>query len=71
MRTSLRQCPTFNVGDMDLSFVHEMVTGGISDDGSPLIGDVSFDDNTDYSSVVVTNEELKTYAHELNLSFSF
>ena len=33
------------IDDMDLSFVKELVDGGISDDTSSLVGDVSFSDD--------------------------
>ena len=61
-----------NIGDMDISFINEMVSGGISDDGSPLVGDVSFeDDNNNYNSANISDTEANDYLKSLNLPTLF
>jgi hypothetical protein len=61
MKNTTVQISTLCVRGKDLSFVDEMVAGGITDDGSPLIGDVSFDDNSDYSGIKVSEEQIDQY----------
>lgn len=59
------QYPTFNIGNMDISFVHEMVSGGIYDDGSGR--EIYFNDNNDYSNVEIKEEEIKNFIKKFNL----
>ncbi len=65
--TKLIQNPHFNVNGKNLDFVSEMVAGGISDDCSPLTGDVSFDDNKDYTKSTISKDRLSILAKKLNL----
>ena len=60
-----------NIGDMDISFINKMVVGGISDDGSPLVGDVSFEDNNNYSSANISDSDANDYLKSLNLPTLF
>ena len=60
-----------NIGDMDISFINEMVTGGISDDGSPLVGDVSFEDDNHYTSTNISDSDANDYLKSLNLPAIF
>ncbi|MFA6191815.1 MAG: hypothetical protein WC665_05620 [Sulfurimonas sp.] len=64
---NLIQHQYFNVQGKNLDFVDVMVAGGISDDCSPMTGDVSFDDNEDYDQLTVSNEKLYAIAKRLNL----
>jgi hypothetical protein len=51
---------TVNIGfdvNMDISFIREMISGGVSDDGSALIGDISYTDTSTYSSTTLTENE--------------
>jgi hypothetical protein len=56
-----------NIGDMDISFINKMVAGGISDDGSPLVGDVSFEDDNNYNSANISDSDANDYLKSLNL----
>jgi hypothetical protein len=69
---SQEQVP-FNVdiGNMDISFINEMVAGGISDDGSPLVGDVSFEDDNNYNSANISDSDANNYLKSLNLPTLF
>jgi hypothetical protein len=52
---------------MDISFINKMVAGGISDDGSPLVGDVSFEDDNNYNSANISDSDANDYLKSLNL----
>jgi hypothetical protein len=69
---SQEQVP-FNVdiGNMDISFINEMVAGGINDDGSPLVGDVSFEDDNNYNSANISDSDANDYLKSLNLPTLF
>lgn len=69
MKNNTLICPTFNVGDMDLSFVHEMVKGGISDDGG-CNRDIYFEDNKNYDEIPVTNDELNAFLEKYSLNMT-
>jgi hypothetical protein len=62
-----------NLGDRDLSFISEMVAGGVSDDGSPLIGDVSFNDvgdvqnQNDSDSYIPSESEVEEFMKSLGI----
>jgi len=53
-------------GDLDLSFISEMVEGGMSDDGSPLIGDISFNDHSKLDSNI-SDDDVNKYLAELGI----
>jgi len=66
--TSQEEIPfSVDIGNMNISFINEMVNGGISDDGSPLVGDVSFEDDNNYSISNVSDSEANEYLQSLNL----
>ena len=60
-----------DIKDSDLSFVYEMVDSGISDDGTPLVGDVSFEDTSNYDTKDISHEEINQYLKSLNLNLNF
>ena len=51
----------FELEEKDYSFLDGMIDGGISDDLTPRSGDISVDDNHDYSSetIVETSQEIQ------------
>jgi hypothetical protein len=51
----------FELEEKDYSFLDDMVAGGISDDLTPRSGDISVDDNNDYSlkNTVETSQEVQ------------
>ena len=59
------------INDMDLSFVKELVDGGISDDTSSLVGDVSFSDEHNYSAKNISDNEAYEYLQSLGLETIF
>lgn len=61
---------TVNVGfdvSVDISFIREMVKGGVSDDGSALIGDISYTDIWTYPSNTLTEHEKKEIYKKFDL----